>query len=96
VPAHGGESIDAFAEIHRLGGQTDAALRAELKHERTSRKARTNAASGSVDSGGWMRRRVPSARDSSICVAGGVWGHADAVGTSTKLRGMGGTAGVDA
>jgi hypothetical protein len=26
LPAHGPESIDAFAEIHRLGGQKDAAL----------------------------------------------------------------------
>lgn len=43
-----------------------------------------------------MHRRVPSVRDSSICIVGGARGHEGAGGTSTKPREVGGTAVVDA
>src|SRR4029453_1163364 len=60
LSAHCGESIDALAEIDRLRGQKDAALRAELKHHDPSKKARTTATTGKVDSGHRTRRHDPS------------------------------------
>jgi len=92
LPAHGTEAIDACAEIYRCGGQKDAALRGELQHERTSRKARTNASSGSVEAGAWMHSRVPSARCNSTWVLREGLNLGEALGTSTKPRGREGTA----
>ncbi len=96
LPAHGTEAIDAFAKIDRCSGHKDAALWGELEQYRTSKKLRTNATSGGVESGEWMDKRAPSARCSSIWVAGVAWGHEGAGGTSTKPRVVGGDAAVDA
>jgi hypothetical protein len=98
LPTHRTESVDACADIDGLDGHKDAALGGELEHEHTSRKARTNVASGSVAAGAWMHSRVPSARDSSSCVAAVGWGQGGADGTSTKPKPgeVGGTAVGDA
>jgi len=94
LPTHGTEPIDALTEIDRLGGHKDAALGGKLQHECTSKKARTTATRGSVDSGAWMHSRVPSARDSSIWGMAVGWGQKGAGGTSTKPRGRGDNAAV--
>src|SRR5262249_22232376 len=71
--ADGGESIEAFAEVDRRSGHKDAALRSHLEHAGISKKVRTNATSGGCGSWMWMRRRAPSARESSLSVpTGGV------------------------
>lgn len=96
VPAHGRASIKAWANIHRCGGSQEAAVGDELQHECTATPARTTASSGSVDSGEWRHRRVPSARCRAICIVGGACGPEGAGGTSPKPREVGGTAVGDA
>src|SRR5437763_16695068 len=93
TPAHGRESMDALTNIDRGRGEKNAALGGPLEHRRPATKACTRAANGRVAACAWRHRRVPSARDSSIWAAMGGEGQADADGTSTKPRGLGGTAG---
>src|SRR4029453_11492280 len=90
LPAHGGEPIDALAEIDRGRGHKDPALGGQLQHERPSTKARTSASSGKVASAPGMHSRVPSARDSSIWSAPVGGGQEGAAGTSTKPKALGG------
>jgi hypothetical protein len=88
--------MDAFATIHRCSRHTETAWWGELQQERPATKLRTNATRGGVESGEWRHKRAPSARWSSIWVAGVAWGHEGAGGTSTPLRVVGGDAAVDA
>ena len=92
LSTHSTEPIHAFPDIHGLGRHKNAALGGELQHERTAKKARPNAARGTVDSGAWMHRRGPSGRCSSIWGAAGFWGRAGGSGTSTKPKEVGGIA----
>ena len=66
-----------------------------MEHAGVAKKARTKAASGSVDAGEWRHSRVPSVRDRAICVVGVAGGQAGVVGTSTQPMGVGGAAAVD-
>lgn len=92
MPAHGRAAINALANIHRCGGEKEAALGWQLAHERVSTKARTNATSGCVDAGERMDKRVPAARCSATWVVGVAWGHEGTVGTSTTPRSVEGAA----
>src|SRR5712691_12191888 len=56
LAAHGREAIDACANIDRLGGHKEAALRGELEHQGVAKKARTTASRGSCGSWPAIRR----------------------------------------
>jgi hypothetical protein len=85
-PADGGQAIDPLAEIDRLYGHKDAALRSELHPQCASRKARTRVARGRVESPGRRRRRAPRRHSSLISVAGLAGGYCAGGGTSMKRK----------
>jgi len=94
LSAHRGESIHALADIDRLRGQNEAAWGCELQQEGASKKARTNAASGTVDSAPWRHRRAPSVRCRATWVPPGGAGRSGMLGPSTQPRGKGDGGGV--
>src|ERR687895_936839 len=69
LPAEGSQPVNPGAEIDRLDGEKDPALRPQLQPQRASRNIRTRA--GVVDSRARLHIRAPSGRARSISVSPG-------------------------
>src|ERR687895_2086842 len=71
LPAEGSQPVNPGAEIDRLDGEKDPALRPQLQPQRASRNIRTRATNGVVDSRARLHIRAPSGRARSISVSPG-------------------------